>query len=187
MVVMSTWRRGRQILAERLRERAAEFGPVEQQLAPSRRTPGTIVFLTGDPGGVPPALRRIVRHLHVLPERVILLRVETARVPYVAGEERLQVAMDAEGTWRVSAQYGFLERPDVPTLLHDCRSHGLFVQSEEVTYVLGRETLLATDRAGMARWRERLFARMSRNAADATDYFRIPASQVLEIGSQIEL
>ena len=187
LTLMTTWRTGRQLLGDRLRERALRFGPVEQRLAPGRRMPGTIVFLTGDRSSAPPALRAIVHHLQSLPERVILLRVETTPTPAVPEDDRLSVTMDEDGTYRVVGRYGFREFPNVPKLLDGCRGHGLFIDKDEVTYVLGRETLLATLRPGMWLWREKLFAFMSRNAGDATGFFRIPPNQVLEVGSQIEL
>jgi len=187
LLLMTTWRSGRSILHERIFERAHKLDPIEQHLSPSRRPAGTMVFLTGDPSGVPPALRTLVHHLQTLPERVILLRIETTRTPFVAPGSRLSVVAEEDGFFRVTGRFGFMESPHVPRLIERCRDHGLFVEPKDVTYVLGRETLLATPREGMAMWREKLFAAMARNAGDATGFFQIPADQVLEIGSQIEL
>jgi len=187
LAMMTTWQRGRRILAERLKEKAITFDKLDEWLAagPPARIPGTAVYLTGDLAGMPPALRRTVRHLKIVHERVVLLRVETVRRPFVPNAERVEVHEIRPSVYGVTARYGFMEMPNVPRIVEQCKQHGLTI--DDPTYVLSRETLLATERPGMAIWREKLFAIMSRNAGPATEFFRLPADRVIEIGAQIEL
>lgn len=190
LTIMLTWRDGRQLLGERLRERAMSLDEFERRLRVDTptRVQGTAVYLTNSPDGMPPALWRTLRHMHVLHERIVLLRVQAVSEAHVPVAERLSVAPHAiEGLYRVTVRYGFMEMPFIPKVLDQCRDHGLIVDQRDVTYVLGRETLVATNRPGLAIWREKLFAFLARNAGRATEFFRIPAEQVIEIGSEIEL
>jgi KUP system potassium uptake protein len=187
--VMTTWNSGRGLLAERLAERAI---PVEQLLrdveaTPPTRVPGTAVYLARDPAGVPPALLHNLHHNKVLHERVVLLAMRTDGRARVPDEERVTVERLAPEFYRVVARHGFAEDPEVPAVLDRVRRDGLDVRPEHATFFLGRETLLATHRPGMALWRERLFALLSRNARRATHYFRLPPSRVCELGAEIEL
>ena len=187
--LMVTWKRGREILAERLPEKALPLPMVLADFAqdPPRRVPGTAVFMTGDPDGTPIALLHNLTHNKVLHERVIIVSVLTDQTPRVPSPDRVAVEDLGHGFYRVTARYGFMEDPDIPRILERCREFGLDVCVEDATFFLGRETLLATDRPGMAIWREKLFAFMSRNALRATAYFRIPAERVFEVGAQVEL
>ncbi|HEX5131420.1 MAG TPA: potassium transporter Kup [Candidatus Krumholzibacteria bacterium] len=187
MTIMTTWRAGRQLLEERVRERRVSFEELKQRAAQVTRVPGTGIFLERDPLDVPPTVMRIQRHLNVMFERVIVLSIHTERVPAVPAKERLTVEQLEGNMYRVVARYGFNEMPHVPRLLRRCAEHGLQIDPSEVTYVMSRETLLATPREGMALWRERLFSFMARNSGLASDAFRIPAKHVLEIGAEIEL
>lgn len=191
LIVMATWRTGRRILRERLVESGmtyADFRRVVAEHAP-RRVPGTAVFLTSSTSGVPPAMLWLLEHAKVLHERILLLNVSTTDEPHVRASSRLDVQRVEPGLFRLEARYGFMQHPDVPRLLLACRREaGLEDLDPRVaTYVLGRETLLATERPGMAIWRERLFALLSRNAGRATAYFGIPPDRVLEVGAQIQL
>jgi KUP system potassium uptake protein len=190
-LLLTTWRRGRQILAGRLRERLI---PVDLYLAellsnPPPRVPGTAIFMTGNPVGTPSALRHNVRHNHILHETVVILYVETAEAPHVAAADRIEVEEIGEGFWRVEVKYGFMEEPNVPRALQTIPEPRLRERLAQggISYFLGRETLIPSDRPGMALWRERLFTWMSRNAQSATTYFNLPAENVVEIGVQIEL
>jgi KUP system potassium uptake protein len=149
--------------------------------------PGTAVFMTGNLSGTPPTLLHNLEHNHILHERVILLTVVTNDVPHVDAADRIQVEPLGQGFFRCTLHYGFMEEPDVPEALAHLVEHGIPLEMEQVTYFLGVETLLSTERKGMARWRERLFAVMSRNAQRATTFFRIPPERVVELGIQIEL
>lgn len=189
-LLFSTWKRGRELLAARFAERSTSLDELLALLreSPPLRLAGKVaVFMTSSKDGAPPVLLHHLRHNGVLQERVLLLTVLTREVPYVAHEERLAVEELGEGLIRVTAAFGFMETPTVARIIRQCRSRGLELRKREVTYYLGRETLLATRRPGMAIWRERLFAFMSRNAQRATYFYRIPPEQVFEIGVQIEL
>ena len=152
-------------------------------ISPPTRVPGMAVFMTGNPMGTPLALRQNVAHNHVLHERNIILGVQTAETPYVADNERLETEEIGEGFFRVSLAYGFMEEPDVPRDLKLADCIGNAGDPQSLSYFLGRETVLATRRAGMALWRESLFAFMARNALPATLFFRLPADRVVEIGA----
>jgi len=123
----------------------------------------------------------------VLHERVVLLAMLTDPEAYVPDERRVRVETLAPNFYRVTAHHGFAEDAEVPAVLERCKGEGLEVDPSTATFFLGRESLLATDRPGMALWRERLFALLSRNARRATKFFRIPPNRVCELGAQIEL
>jgi KUP system potassium uptake protein len=187
--VMTTWATGRRILAERIAERSAPFDQFMRDLeaTPPTRVPGTAVYLVRDPTVVPHALILNLRHMGVLHERVVLLAVVTGATARVASAKRVTIEPLAANVYRVVARFGFAEDPEVPKILDLLRGQGLAIEPERSTFFLGRETLLATKRPGMAIWRERLFARMSRNARRATKYFCLPPDRVVEIGAEIEL
>jgi KUP system potassium uptake protein len=188
-LLLSTWKKGRSLLASRLRERLYPFDRFMQDISqtPPYRVPGTAVFMTSNLIGTPPTLLHNLEHNHVLHERVVLLTVVTSDVPHVDEAERLTVETLGQGFYRVTLRYGFMEEPDVPAALTNGAARGLPLQADRMTFFLGLETLLSTHREGMARWRERLFAVMSRNAVRATSFFRIPPERVVELGMQIEL
>jgi KUP system potassium uptake protein len=154
---------------------------------PPHRVPGVAIFMTGNPVGTPPALRHNVAHNRIFHETVVIVVVQTADVPHVNPRERHSVEEIGEGFWRVILNYGFMEEPNVPRALERVQHDGLEIRPEEVSYFLGHETILATGRPGMAIWRERLFAWMSRNAQTATRYFHLPPERVVEIGAQVEI
>jgi KUP system potassium uptake protein len=187
--VMTTWSTGRSILAERIAERTMpveEFGALLDATRPLR-VPGTAIYMVRNTATVPLAMLQNIRHNRVLHERVILLAMRIEAVAYVSDDERVHVEPLAPNLYRVVARHGFAEDVDVPTVLARLDGHGLAVDVAQSTFFLGRETLIATNRPGMAIWRERLFARMSRNAQRATKFFRIPPERVCELGAQIEL
>jgi KUP system potassium uptake protein len=187
LILMTTWRGGRRLLAERMRERRTSFDELKQRRSGITHVPGTGVFLSRDPDAVPPTVMRIQKHLNVIFDRVIMLSILTERVPTVPESQRIEVTPMDDNMYRVVARYGYNEMPHVPRLLRRCEQYGLDVDPSEVSYVMSRETLLATPREGMAIWRERLFSFMARNSGLASDTFRIPARHVLEIGAEIEL
>jgi KUP system potassium uptake protein len=187
--VMTTWKRGRQLLGERL---SASLLPFEIfmdgiQHSGAQRVRGTAVFMSGNPQGTPLALLHNLMHNKVLHERILLLTLTTIDEPHVAAAERVRVEKLTEGFWRVTVRVGFMEKPAVPAILESCAAHGLPIKMEETTFFLSRETILSTKMPGMAQWREKLFAFLSRNAQPATAFFGLPANRVVELGMQVEL
>ncbi len=187
--VMTTWSTGRSILADRIAERTMPIPRFLAELAaaPPLRVPGTGVYLARNVDVVPHALLQNLRHNKVLHERLVLLGLRTEGTPYVADAERVTVDLIAPSLYRVVSRHGFAEDAEVPAVLDQLRVAGLDIDMTETSFFLGRETLLATDRKGMAIWRERLFAVLSRNARRATIFFRLPSKQVCELGAEIEL
>jgi KUP system potassium uptake protein len=187
--LMTTWKRGREILAKRMQEKTVPLKMLLADLAaePPIRVPGTAVFMYGSVDGTPPALVHNLAHNKVLHERIVFLTVVTEDVPHVDGAERVTVKHIGKGFHTVVARYGFMDDPDIDDVLAACQAKSLDIRIEGTTFFLGRETLVASDRPGMAQWREQLFAFMSRNAARATAFFNIPANQVFEVGAQVEL
>jgi KUP system potassium uptake protein len=187
--LMTTWKTGRRIVAERLTARAipldAFIGAIVAQ--PPARVPGTSVFMTAQPRGTPSALAHNVRYNKVLHRFVVILMVRTRQVPQVPERDRYKVRHLADGMFEVTIDYGFMEDPDVPDALLRAREHGLAIDDSDITFFLGRETLIATKTPGMALWRERLFVLMARNAVRATAFFRLPPERVVELGVQVEM
>jgi KUP system potassium uptake protein len=188
-MLMMTWKRGREILSKRLQEKSVPLNILMADLAaePPLRVPGTAVFMSGNPGRTPPALVHNLAHNKVLHEKVVFLTVLTEEVPHVPASERVAVKPLGKGFHSVGARYGFMEDPSILDMIERCGEKRLAISLEASTFFLGREVLVSTERPGMARWRERLFAFMSRNALPATAFFQIPSSQVFEVGVQVEL
>jgi KUP system potassium uptake protein len=187
--LMTTWKKGRRILAQRLADRTL---PIELFLADvgrgtATRVPGTAVFMYGNRDGTPPALLHSMKHYKVLHERVVFLSVETQEVPHVDEGERIQLEELGHGLYRIVLSYGFMEDPNVPEALARVSHPGLDLSPGRTTFFLGRETLIPSGKPGMAAWREHLFAVMSRNARTATSFFGLPPNRVVELGAQIEL
>jgi KUP system potassium uptake protein len=187
--VMTTWKTGRRIVADRLTARAI---PIDHFMSvivasPPVRVPGTAVFMTAQPRGTPPALAHNLRHNKVMHEYVVILTVSTAPVPHVAPDEQLVFESLGYGVFTMRAVYGFMQDPKVPDALRAAQSRGLDIDADDVTYFLGRETILVTHRRGMAIWREKLFVLMTRNAVRATAFFRLPPERVVELGVQVEI
>jgi len=188
--LMTTWRTGRKIVAERLASRAVlveDFFTSIDFLKPAR-VPGTAVYMSAQTTGMPTALVHNVQYNKVLHERVVILSISTVQQPYSAPEERVAVDDLGRGIFNVRLQYGFMEDPDVPrALLAAARARGMKFDFQDVVYFLGRQTILVTDREGMALWREKLFVLMTRNAVRATAYFHLPPERVVELGVQVEM
>ena len=188
-LVMSTWRRGRELLAERIREQSGTLEALRAEMAdhPPARVAGTAVFLSGHPEGIPVTLLQNLRHNRVIHEQNIFLTLVTEHRPRVERDQRLEITHLSERFHRVVAHYGYQEDPSIFHVLARCTEAGLPVEVEEATFFLGRETLFATERPGMPLWRDRLFALIARNALPARRQFHIPPDRVIELGSQIEL
>ena len=189
-LLMSTWKSGRQVLGARLREKAYPLDQFLKELPRTHpdRVHGSAIFMTGSGAGVPPTLLHNLRHNKVLHASIVLLTVVTEEIPEVPDERRVDIEPLGSGFFRVTLRYGFVEEPDVPAAIALARGRGLPIDKDDITYFLGRETLLATAReSGMARWREALFSLMSKNAMRATAFFRIPPERVVELGMHVEL
>ena len=188
-LVMDTWKRGREILAKRMMEKTVPLKLLLADLAaePPIRVPGTAVFMYGTSDGTPPALVHNLSHNKVLHEKIVFLTVITEDEPHVGPEKRVTIKRSGKGFHSVVACYGFMQDPDINEIVAACKTQGLSIPVEGTTFFLGRETLIASDRPGMAMWRERLFSFMSRNALRATAFFKIPPNQVFEVGAQVEL
>ena len=187
--LMTTWKSGRKLVAQRMAARAAPIEDFLKTVVETRpaRVPGTAVFMTAQPRGTPPALAHNLRYNKVLHEHVITLMVATRPVPHVLANDRATVRHMGHGLFEVVLHYGFMEDPNVPEGLMRAREQGLELDEEDVTYFLGRETLIVTSSPGMAMWRERLFVLMARNAVRATTYFSLPPERVVELGVQVEI
>ena len=188
-LLMSTWRKGRMILGQRLRASTVNLEEFLKSLKTKElvKVDGSAVYMVGDPMVTPLALIHNVKHNKVIHERVVILSVINKEIAYVDETQRMQMATIEEGVYRVVCKYGFTETPDVMVVLENLRKQGIPIRVEETTFFLGRETLLATHNPGMAIWREHLFAFMSRNAQRATAFFNLPPNQVIEVGIQVEL
>lgn len=187
--VMTTWRRGRQIVAQRLADKRVPAAALIERLAtdPPHRVPGTGIYMSGNPFFAPPALLHNLEHNKVLHERVLLVAVETEELPRLPRKERREVTALGHGVHQVVLHFGFMQNPHVPHELTNLELDGGRFDPRAATYFLGRETLLPTKNRGMALWREALFAFLARNAQSATAFFDIPSDRVVEIGSQVEL
>jgi len=187
--LMTTWKTGRRLVAERLTARAMpldDFIDMISKVKPAR-VPGTSVFMTAQPVGTPPALAHNVRYNKVLHNHVVVLTVSTAQQPHVPVDQRVSVEAVGHNLFNVRVQYGFMEDPDVPAALMQAREQGLPLDADDLTYFLGRETIIVTARKGMAIWREKLFVLMARNAVRANTFFRLPPERVVELGVQVEM
>jgi KUP system potassium uptake protein len=189
--IMTTWRKGREILNGRLREGTLspeDFVTSLRHRSPVR-VPGTAVFMHRSREVIPSALLHSLKHYKALHEHVILLTVITEEVSHLREDERIQIEELGEGLYQVTTRYGYMEEADIPALLDRVGSeHGIPIPPMNTTYFLGRETLIVTSRpSGMATWREKLFASMMRNAESAARFFRLPPNRVVELGAQIEL
>jgi KUP system potassium uptake protein len=189
--VMTTWRRGREVMFARLNEASVPLRPFLKSLFadPPSRVPGTAVFLTATPDATPHALLHNLNHNKVLHERVVFLTVEIRDVPWVSFEERVTCERLGQGCWRVRVRYGFMNRPDVMRALEVCGALGLEFDFMQTSFFLSRQQVVPSPSgvSTMARWRERMFAAMARNAGNVTDYFNIPTNRVIELGTKVEV
>jgi KUP system potassium uptake protein len=184
-----TWKRGREIVAEATRTNSF---PLEEFIRsmedyPPHRVAGTAVFMASDTSTVPHALLHNLKHNKVLHEQVVFFTIHTEEVPRVPLNERIKVDNLGFGCYRVTARLGFMEEPDAEALLMRCGATGLEFEPMLTSYFLSRDAIIPTEMPGMAIWREHLFAWMVKNAARATDFFKVPANRVVELGTQVEI
>ncbi len=186
--VLTTWASGRRIVRERLGRSAMSMEMFIASTAKSlQRVRGTAVFLSASPTGVPPALLHNVKHNKVLHDRIVVLTVLVEQVPVVPEEKRAVVSALEQGFYRIVLRYGFMEEVDIPAALARLEACGGAFRQMETSFFLGRQTLIASPRPGMALWREKLFAWMVQNAESAMEFFKLPTNRVVELGSQLEI
>lgn len=186
--LLTTWKTGRKLMHARLEDSAMSLDLFASSAAKSlRRVSGTAVFLSSSRDAVPPALLHNVKHNKVLHERNVVATVAVERVPHVPVEARFEIIPVCEGISRVVLHYGFMDEVDLPEALRTGHGWEPPLKPMDTSYFLGRQTLIASERPGMAIWREKLFAWMQRNAESAMDFFRLPTNRVVELGSQVEI
>lgn len=195
-LLMTTWQKGRQILFRRLKDRSMPIEDFCQKILrePPFRVPGTAIYMSGDPWGVPVPLLHNLKHNKVLHQRIAILTIQTREVPFISKSERISIQEVMPNMYRILVYYGFMEIPKMKHILEACREKDINFHVSETTFVLGRETIIADKSATigsgeleMSHWRERLFAVMAKNAQRPTAFFRIPPNQVIEVGIQIEI
>ncbi len=188
-LLMSTWSRGRTLLVQSIRQEGLELAPFIESLQPQtlQRAERTAVYLVADPSTVPPALLHNLKHNQVLHARNVVLTVVFREVPWVPMEERVSVQALGHGFWQITLYFGFMNTPDVPKALPLAESHGLRFDLFETSFFLSRETVVSAPGGGMVRWRERLFAAMSRNAGSVVEFFKLPSNSVVELGTRVQI
>jgi KUP system potassium uptake protein len=185
---LTTWAKGRKLMIERLRESSMPVDVFIKSAAGSAtRVPGTAVFMTTSPEGVPHALLHNMKHNKVLHNRVIILTVVIDEVPYVDSEDRVEIRDLGQGFFRMIVRYGFMQETNIPAVLKGVENCGPQFKMMDTSVFLARQTLIASERPGMAIWREKLFAWMLRNAETAMEFFKLPTNRVVELGSQVEI
>jgi len=188
--VMTTWRRGRELVVREIKQGGLALAPFIENIAdhPPLRVPGTAIFLTANQHAVPHALLHNLKHNKVLHERNVLLTVETLETPVAEAEERIVITPMAGNFFGLELRFGFAEDPNIPLALTQCTREGLGFDMMDTTFFLSRETIVAdARRPGMALWRDKLFAFLSRNAMPATAFFQIPGNRLIELGAQVEI
>ncbi len=187
--LMTTWKRGREILAQRQQAQSITLKPFLAGLAshPPLRVPGTAVFLTTNLDNVPHAMLHNLVHNKVIHETVLFLTVKIKDEPWVDDADRILLEVLGDEFYRVTVNYGFKDGPDLPMALAGVKIRGVALNLMETSFFLSRETLITTAMPGMAPWREKLFVSMARNGSSATAFFHIPTNRVIELGTQVEL
>jgi KUP system potassium uptake protein len=187
--VLTTWAKGRQLMRQRLAEAALPLSVFIKSTAASvHRVRGTSVFLSTSAETVPAALLHNLKHNQVLHSRVLILNVKVEEVPHVSSDKRIEVHDAGEGFYRVILHYGYMEEVDIPRDLARIDTCGEPFNMMSTSFFLGRQKLIASKRhAGMAIWRERLFAWMLKNSESAMEFFRLPTNRVVELGSQLQI
>jgi KUP system potassium uptake protein len=189
LAVMSTWKLGKQEIFRRVYSNGITENEL-RDIASSKhivRVRGTGVFMAGMPTGTPLVLLHHVKSNKALQETIVLLSVMTEEVPFVTAAERLEVREIGEGVWRAIAHYGYMESPDVSSLIEQIRDAGVPLKPSEATYYFNREMIITGGEARMWDWQKHFYAFLSRNARQARDYYQLPPMQIIEIGLPIQL
>ncbi len=188
-LLLMTWKQGRRLMAERMRDDAIDLKSFLEAVfvAPPVRVTGTAVFLVSDQGSTPNALLHNLKHNKVLHETNLFVTVRHHEVPWIGFEKRVELQSLGNDCWQVTLHFGFKNEPDVPEALALLREHGVQLDEMETSYFLSRDIVIPTLGAGMALWREKLFASMHRNAAAAADFLNLPANRVVELGAKVQI
>ena len=187
--LMMTWARGREMLSAKIREDAIELAPFLKGVLADEptRAPGTAVFLTAEEDVTPMALLHNLKHNHVLHENNLFVTVHTHEVPWVPFGKRASAELLCKGCWKVVLNFGFKNDPDVPEALSLLSGRGIELEPMTTSYFLSRETVVPTRGAGMALWREKLFANLHRNSASVADFLSLPPNRVVELGAKVQI
>ena len=188
-LLMFTWKQGRNLVADRLRDESIELPAFLESifLSPPQRVSGTAVFLSAEAGITPFALLHNLKHNKVLHEQNLFVTVHHHEVPWIGFGKRCEVQTLGHDCWQVSLHFGFKNEPDVPEALKLIEGRGIHVDEMETSYFLSRDTVTPTFGGGMALWREKLFASMHRNASAAADFLNLPTNRIVELGSKVEI
>ncbi len=188
-MLMMTWKQGRQLMRERLREDAIDLDSFLQAVfvSPPIRVPGTAVFLVSEQGVTPNALMHNLKHNKVLHSTNLFVTVEHHELPWVGFNKRCEIEPLGHDCWQVSLHFGFKNEPDVPQALKLLSGRGVAIDPMDTSYFLSRDIVIPTIGKGMSIWREKIFASMHRNAAAAADFLSLPANRVVELGSKLEI
>jgi KUP system potassium uptake protein len=187
VVLMWTWTRGAKILTEKTRRDSVpllELSEILKARAPYR-APGTAIFLTSDASMAPVALMHNLKHNKVLHERNVILTIVTAETPRVSDENRIRIEPVNEDFKKVIVSYGFMESPNVPKALALCRKLGLKFDIMATSFFLGRRSVVPSAQSGMPMWQDKVFIFLMKNAANPTDFYKIPPGRVVELGTQV--
>ena len=187
--LMVTWKQGRRLMSERLREESVGLDDFLASvfISPPLRVPGTAVFLNADKGATPFALLHNLKHNKVLHERNLFVTVQSHELPWVGFDRRCEVESLGRDCWQVTLHFGFKNDPDVPEALKLLKTRGVVLDDMETSYFLSRDTVVPTFGGGMPMWREKLFASMHRNAAAAADFLNLPTNRLVELGTKVEI
>ncbi|MGB3753493.1 MAG: potassium transporter Kup [Parerythrobacter sp.] len=186
--LLTTWARGRKLMRERMTEVALPIQVFAKSAKNSAvRVPGTAIFMASTTGGVPSALLHNIKHNKVLHERVVILTIQIADVPYIDPDARCEYYDLGDGFYRAVLHYGFMENTDVPLGLQSMQQCGGAFDMMQTSFFLSRQTLLPSEKPGMPLWREKIFAWMLRNSATAMEFFQLPTNRVVELGSQVRI
>jgi KUP system potassium uptake protein len=186
-MLMSTWKGGRRLVGARLAADAMPLDIFVSSVTDVPKVPGTAIFLTSNPDGVPHALLHSLKHYKCLHERIVILHVTVREQPYVTLAERRELTKLNEQFYSLNMQFGFMDEIDVPGALTSCAEFGLVFDEMTTSFFLGRETLIPKAKSEMWFWREKLFIAMYRNAGSSAAYFKIPPNRVVELGAQVVL
>jgi KUP system potassium uptake protein len=189
VTVMLTWRKGRELVFDNLKKHLIPLSDFLQSLfvSPPRRVEGTAIFFRTEGDGVPHALLHNLLHNKVLHQRTVFLTVFATDIPTVPDADRIKIEPLGHDCYQVNVYYGFKDERNIPLALELCKDKGLTFERMETSFFIARQNVIATVGGGMAMWREALYVAMARNARDAADYFRIPPTRVIELGTQIEI